>query len=272
MPNEDPDATEIVRQSMIDRDGIKLMCCRKELTVSKADGGGKRLKVHSHGNHYDFVVDVILVGGGRKPNVEGLGLEEARVQYTAQGVTVDNRLRTSNSRIYAAGDICSRYKFTHAADAMARIVVANALFFVQRKVTDLIIPWCTYTDPEIAHVEYYEKDANVAGFDVATITESLNDVDRAILDGEAEGFARVHYNKKNGRILGGTLVARHAGEMISELTLAMVEKVGVLSSTIHPYPTQAEALRKAGDAYMRTKLTPTVKKLFEKWLAWRRIA
>ena len=112
----------------------------------------------------------------------------------------------------------------------------------------------------------------MAEFDVATITESLNDVDRAILDGEAEGFARVHYDKKNGRILGGTLVARHAGEMISELTLAMVEKVGVLSSTIHPYPTQAEALRTAGDAYMRTKLTLTVKKLFEKWLAWRRIA
>jgi pyruvate/2-oxoglutarate dehydrogenase complex dihydrolipoamide dehydrogenase (E3) component len=128
------------------------------LKVSTAEGGGKRFTVDSHGNHYNFVINEILVGGGRKPNVEGLGLEEeARVQYTAHSVTVDNRLRTSNSRIYAAGDICSRYKFTHAADAMARIVVANALFFARRKVTDLIIPWCTYTDPEIAHVGYYEK-------------------------------------------------------------------------------------------------------------------
>ncbi len=185
---------------------------------------------------------------------------------------VDDRLRTTNSTIYAAGDICSRYKFTHAADAMARIVIANALFYARRKVTDLVIPWCTYTDPEIAHVGYYEKDAKAAGYDVATITESLNHVDRAILDGEDEGFARVHYDKKTGRILGGTLVARHAGEMINELTLAMVAKqsVGVLSSTIHSYPTQAEVLRKIGDAYMRTKLTPTVKKVFEKWLAWRR--
>jgi pyruvate/2-oxoglutarate dehydrogenase complex dihydrolipoamide dehydrogenase (E3) component len=272
MPNEDPDAAEIVRRSMLDRDGIRLMCCGKELKISKAEGGGKRLAVESHGNQYDIVVDEILVGGGRKPNLEGLGLDEAGVQYSSQGVTVDERLRTSNRRIFAAGDICSKYKFTHAADAMARIVIANALFFARRKVTDLVIPWCTYTDPEIAHVGYYEKDAVAAGYDVATITESLKHVDRAVLDSEDEGFARVHYDRKNGRILGGTLVARHAGEMISELTLAMVAKqtAGTLSSTIHPYPTQAEVLRKIGDAYMRTKLTPTVKKAFGKWLEWRR--
>jgi len=272
MPNEDPDASEVVRRSIIDRDGVQLMCCGKELKVSAAEGGGKRLTVDSHGNHYDFVVDEILVGGGRKPNLEDLGLEEANVHYNAQGVTVDDRLRTTNPRIYAAGDICSRYKFTHAADAMARIVVANALFFARRKVTDLVIPWCTYTDPEVAHVGYYEKDARDAGFDVATITESLKEMDRAVLDGEDEGFARVHYDKKTRRILGGTLVARHAGEMVSELTLAIVteQKMDALSSTIHPYPTQAEVWRKLGDQYMRTKLTPMFKKLFARWLAWRR--
>ncbi len=272
MPNEDPDASEIVRRSMMNRDGVKLMCCGKELTVSKVEGDKKRLTVDSHENHYEIVVDEILVGGGRKPNLEDLALEAADVQYTAQGVVVDDRLRTSNKRIYAAGDICSKYKFTHAADAMARIVIANALFYARRKVTDLVIPWCTYTDPEIAHVGYYEQDAREAGYDVATITESLGHVDRAILDGEDEGFARVHYDRKNGRILGGTIVARHAGEMIGELTLAMVAKqrLGVLSSTIHTYPTQAEVLRKIGDAYMRTKLTPTVKKVFGKWLAWKR--
>ena len=118
----------------------------------------------------------------------------------------------------------------------------------------------------------HEKEARAAGFNVATITESLTDVDGAVLDGEDEGFARVHYDKKTGRILGGTLVARHAGEMINELTLAMVAKqsVSVLSSTIHSYPTQAEVWRKIGDGYMFTKLTPTVKKVFERWLMWRR--
>jgi pyruvate/2-oxoglutarate dehydrogenase complex dihydrolipoamide dehydrogenase (E3) component/uncharacterized membrane protein YdjX (TVP38/TMEM64 family) len=272
MPNEDGDAAEIVRKSMIDRDGIKLMCCGKELRVSEAERDGKHLTLDSHENHYDLVVDEILVGGGRTPNLEGLGLDEAGVSYTRQGVQVDDRLRTTNARIYAAGDVCSRYKFTHAADAMARIVIANALFWARRKVTDLVIPWCTYTDPEVAHVGYYESEARAAGFDVATITESLSHVDRAVLDGEGEGLARVHYDKKTGRILGGTLVARHAGEMINEVTLAMVakQKVSVLSSTIHSYPTQAEAWRKIGDAYMRTKLTPTVKKIFTKWLAWRR--
>jgi pyruvate/2-oxoglutarate dehydrogenase complex dihydrolipoamide dehydrogenase (E3) component len=216
--------------------------------------------------------DAILLSVGRQPNLEGLGLEKAGVDFMRNGVVVDERLRTSNARIFAAGDICSKHKFTHAADAMARIVIANALFLARRKVTDLVIPWCTYTDPEIAHVGYYEKDAKAAGYEVATITEPLSHVDRAVLDGESEGFVRVHYDRKNGRILGGTLVARHAGETISELTLAMVAKqsLGTLSSTIHPYPTQAEVLRKIGDAYMRTKLTPVVKKAFKKWLEWRR--
>jgi pyruvate/2-oxoglutarate dehydrogenase complex dihydrolipoamide dehydrogenase (E3) component len=204
--------------------------------------------------------------------LEGLGLENAGVQYASHGIIVDEKLRTTNPKIYAAGDVCSRYKFTHAADAMARIVIANTLFLLRRKVTDLVIPWCTYTDPEVAHVGYYEKEARAAGFKVETITEPLSHVDRAVLDGETEGFARVHYDKKTGRILGGTIVARHAGEMIGELTLAMVAKqsVAILSSTIHSYPTQAEVLPKIGDAYMCTKLTPTVKKVFERWLDWRR--
>jgi pyruvate/2-oxoglutarate dehydrogenase complex dihydrolipoamide dehydrogenase (E3) component/uncharacterized membrane protein YdjX (TVP38/TMEM64 family) len=272
MPNEDGDAAEIVRRSMIDRDGVKLMCCGKDLKISKVPDRGKRLTVESHGNEYDIMVDEILVGGGRKPNLEGLGLDEAGVAYSSRGVDVDERLRTTNPKIFAAGDICSKYKFTHAADAMARIVIANALFWARRKVTNLVIPWCTYTDPEIAHVGFYEKDARDAGYDVVTVTQPLSEVDRAVLDGEEDGFARVHYDKKTGRILGGTIVARHAGEMLGELTLAITAQqgAGVLSSTIHSYPTQAEALRKIGDAYMRTKLTPAVKKLFGKWLAWRR--
>jgi pyruvate/2-oxoglutarate dehydrogenase complex dihydrolipoamide dehydrogenase (E3) component len=203
----------------------------------------------------EVACDAILVSVGRTPNLEGLGLEAAGVRYNSRGIEVDARMRTSNPHVFAAGDVCSRYQFTHAADAMARLVIANALFFSRRKATDLVMPWCTYTDPEIAHVGSYEKDAKSAGYDVLTIT-----------DGEDDGFARVHYDRKTGNILGGTIVARHAGEMLGELTLAIVakQKVGILSSTIHSYPTQAEALRKIGDAYMRTKLTPTVKKVFAK--------
>lgn len=270
LPKEDQDAAAVVRKQM-DQEGIRVVT-RGIIQRVGAAGTAKRVSLAVDGRIEEIECDAILVSVGRQPNLEGLGLEQAGVKFTRSGVLVDERMRTSNPRIFAAGDICSKYKFTHAADAMARLVIANALFLARRKVTDLVIPWCTYTDPEIAHVGYYEKDARAAGYDVATITQSLSDVDRAILDGETDGFARVHYDKKTGRILGGTLVARHAGETLGELTLAMVAKqsMGVLSSTIHSYPTQAEVLRKIGDAYMRTKLTPTVKKVFEKWLAWRR--
>jgi pyruvate/2-oxoglutarate dehydrogenase complex dihydrolipoamide dehydrogenase (E3) component/uncharacterized membrane protein YdjX (TVP38/TMEM64 family) len=270
LPKEDRDAAAIVRRQ-VEKDGGRIITGATVQQV-KAKGEAKNLTVGIGDRALRIDCDAIVVAVGRAPNLENLGLDEAGVRYASRGVEVDPRLRTTNPRIFAAGDICSRFKFTHAADAMARIVIANALFMARRKVTDLVIPWCTYTDPEIAHVGYYEKDAQSAGFSVATITETLSNVDRAILDEETDGFARVHYDKKTGRILGGTIVAHHAGEMIGELTLAIGAKqsIAMLSSTIHPYPTQAEVLRKIGDAYMRTKLTPVVKKVFGKWLAWRR--
>jgi len=214
---------------------------------------------------------VKIICGGK--NVEGLNLEAVGVQYDKRvGVTVDDRLRTTNRRIFAAGDICSKYKFTHGADAMARIVIQNALFFGRAKASALTIPWCTYTDPEIAHVGMYEKDAQEAGIEAQRFTVELKDVDRAILDGEEDGFLKVHVRKGTDRILGATLVARHAGEMISEITLATVSGAGLgaLAKTIDPYPTQADVFKRAGDAYSRTRLTPFVKKLFNRLLAWRR--
>ena len=270
LPKEDRDAAAIVRRQ-IEADGVKIITGAK-IQRAASQNNAMHLAFTVGADPMSLACDGILVSVGRAPNLEHLGLDAAGVRYNLRGVEVDERLRTSNARIFAAGDICSRFQFTHAADAMARIVIANALFMARRKVTDLVMPWCTYTDPEIAHVGYYEKGAIDAGYDVATLTQSLGEVDRALLDGEAAGFARVHYDKKTGKVLGGTIVARHAGEMLGELTLAITAKqsVGILSSTIHSYPTQAEVLHKIGDAYMRTKLTPTVKKVFAKWLEWRR--
>jgi len=218
-------------------------------------------------------VDEILIGVGRVPNVDNLGLEEAGVQYdTRAGVHVDDRLRTSNPRIYAAGDICLKYKFTHTADATARIVIQNALFWGRKKASALNIPWCTYTDPEIAHVGMYEKDAVEMGIEVDTITIPMADVDRAIAEGEKEGMVRIHLKKGTDKILGATIVARHAGEMISEISVAMQAKMGLgaISSVIHPYPTQAEAIRRAADAYNRTRLTPAIKSIFNRILRFQR--
>lgn len=276
LPKEDRDAAETVRESMY-RDGVQLLCCGKELTITKTDGG-KRLTVDSHGRHYDILVDEILVGVGRAPNVEGLELEQAGVEYdTRTGVKVNERLQTTHPRIYAAGDICSPFQFTHAADAQAQIVIQNALFphpfgLGCASTDSLIIPWCTYTSPEIAHVGLYEADAAAKGIEMETFTYRLNEVDRAVLDGEEEGFARLHVRRGTDRIVGATIVAARAGDLISEITVAMKAGAGlaVIASTIHPYPTQAEAIKKAATAWRKAKLTESRKKILGKWFAWMR--
>jgi pyruvate/2-oxoglutarate dehydrogenase complex dihydrolipoamide dehydrogenase (E3) component len=267
LPRDDPDAAELVRRSLL-RDGVQIQGGGKSLTVSK-DAEGKRLTADVGRERYQLVVDEILVAGGRAANVEGLGLEAAEVDYDKKGVEVNDRLRTSNRRIFAAGDVCSRYQFTHAADALARIVLRNALFpFGRARASALVMPWCTYTDPEVAHVGLTAKAAEEKGIPVQTFVQDLKEMDRAVLDGEAEGFVKVHVRRGTGRIVGATVVARHAGEMISELTLAMVSRAWLkgLAQTIHPYPTQAEAIKKIADAYNRTRLTPQVKWLIGKWL------
>ncbi len=271
LPREDRDAAEIVQNALM-REGIRLYFKSKVLKVSK-QAGEKVITVEQDGKETDIRADEILVGIGRAPNVEGLNLEAAGVAYDPrQGVKVNERLQTSNPNIYAAGDICFPYKFTHTADALARILIANALFMGRQKTSALVIPWCTYTDPEIAHVGMYEKEAKEKGMDVTTLTVPLSDVDRAVIDGESEGFARVHLKKGTDRILGATIVARHAGEMISELSLAITNGLGLsaIGKTIHPYPTQAEVIKKLADAYNRTRLTPFVKRVLGTWLRWQR--
>jgi pyruvate/2-oxoglutarate dehydrogenase complex dihydrolipoamide dehydrogenase (E3) component len=271
LPREDADASGIVLESM-QKDGVKLLCCGKELKLAKAEGGKIRLTVESHGKSYDEVVDQLLVAVGRAPNVENLGLDAAGIDFNKKGVQVNDRLQTSRPHIYAAGDICSPHQFTHAADFMARIVIRNALFFGRSKASALTIPWCTYTEPEIAHVGLYEKQAVEQGIGVDTFTRNLENVDRAILEGHTDGLARVHVRRGTDKILGATIVAANAGDMISEITLAMTHKLGLgrIANTIHPYPTQAEVIRQIGDAYNRTRLRPFAKSLFSRWMAWRR--
>lgn len=271
LPREESDAAEIVG-SALERDGVRLRCCAKDLRFDRASDG-IHMRVDSHGTAHDIVVDQILVSAGRTPNVEGLGLEAAGVDYDARkGVLVDDRLRTSNKRIFAAGDICSRHQFTHAADFMARTVIQNALFYGRKKVSSLTIPWCTYTSPEVAHVGIYPAEAAERAVEIDSFTQHLNEVDRATLDGETEGFVRIHVAAGSDRIVGATIVAAHAGDLIGTLSLAMANKIGLgaIASTIFPYPTQGEAIRKVGDQYNRTKLTPTVKRLFQRWFAWLR--
>ncbi len=263
LPREDPDAAHVVERAMI-RDGVEYVSNVK-ITAAERRGDTRVLRAERDGREVTFEGDQILVAVGRTPNIDGLGLEAAGVAIERRRVKVDDRLRTANKRVYAVGDVCSAYPFTHTADAQARIVIANALFFGRGRASRLVVPWCTYTSPEIAHVGLYEAPAQQAGYQVDTITVPLADVDRAVIDGDDEGFLRVHLKQGTDRILGATLVAEHAGDMIGELALAITAKTGLgaIGRTIHPYPTTGEVIRKAADAWRRRKLTPRTKRLFE---------
>jgi pyruvate/2-oxoglutarate dehydrogenase complex dihydrolipoamide dehydrogenase (E3) component len=200
------------------------------------------------------VSDALLVATGRAANVERLGLETAGVVADSRGIQVDARMRTANPRIYASGDVASRYKFTHAADALSRIVIQNALFFGRKRADALVIPWCTFTDPEVAHVGANSDEA--AAQDAATITVPLHEVDRAVVDDEQDGFVRIHH--RGSRIVGATIVGPAAGETIALVAYAMRDgkSPADFSSLVFPYPTSGLALRQAGDAYRRAALTP----------------
>ena len=272
LPREDQDAAEIVREAL-HRDGIRSLCEVKTTNIDQAAAGGpKRIHYERKGESHVDEFDDILVGVGRAPNVEGLNLEAAGVEYSKFGITVNDKLQTTNKRIFAAGDVCLKYKFTHTADAAARIVLRNALFMGRAKVSALTVPWCTYTDPEIAHIGLYPAEAEEKGIEIETFTQKFDHVDRAILEGHTEGMVKVHVKKGSDEIVGATIVGAHAGEMISELSVAITNKVGLgkIANTIHPYPTESEAIKRVADAYNRTKLTPRVSKMFKKWLAWQR--
>lgn len=272
LERDDPDAARIVKHSM-SRDGVNFLKNGRELALKSNEQGQIRLTLDTHDETYDQKVDRLLIAVGRAPNVENLGLKAVGVQYDQrQGVQVNDRLQTTNPNIYAAGDICSPYKFTHAADFMARIVIQNALFMGRAKASALTIPWATYTSPEVAHVGLSVAEAAEQGVAIKTFTQEFADLDRAILDGETDGFARVHVQAGSDKIVGATVVAEHAGDMISEFSLAMTHNIGLkkIATAIHPYPTQSESIRRLGDQFNRTRLTPLVKSIMQKWLAWSR--
>jgi len=272
LPREDAAAAALVHQAL-SRDGVQMTAGAKIAAVEARDEVKRLRYAAADGQTCEVEVDTLLVATGRVPNVAGMGLEAAGVTYDQRlGVQVDARLRTTNARIFAAGDVCSRYQFTHAADALARTVLANALFLGRQKASALTIPWCTYTDPQIAHVGLTADQAMAAGTDVTTFVQPLHEVDRAVLDGETDGFAKVHVRRGSDTILGATIVARNAGDMIGLYTTLMTHRLGLgaLTKVIQPYPTQAEAVRKTADLYNRTRLTPLVAQLMARWFAWQR--
>ncbi|MCA9596598.1 MAG: mercuric reductase [Myxococcales bacterium] len=256
LPRDEARAAEIVAASLI-RDGVDV---RTAVRVERVDGATLATSTGS------VSADAILVATGRRPNVEELGLDAAGVRVNDRGVVVDAHLRTDNRRVYAAGDVAGMWQFTHAADAMARLVLQNALFFGRRRASELVIPWVTYTDPEVAHVGMPSE-----GETLASIGVDLEDNDRAIVEGHTEGYAQVLHDSR-GRIRSATIVAPNAGDLIATLCLAMSAglNLSAVSSTVFPYPTTGELVKRLGDAYNRSRLTPSVAHWMARWFRWLR--
>lgn len=273
---EDEEAAEVVEE-VFAREGIQMALGAKIQNVTREgednvtrEGEDKVIHFELDDQEHELRVDQILVAAGRVPNLEGLDLEAAGVEFHRQGVKVTDALETTNANIYAAGDIAYKYQFTHTADATARIVIQNALFpGPNKKVSQLTVPWCTYTDPEVAHVGLYPRDAEEEGIKIDTYKQPIYETDRGKADGEREGFVKIHAKKGTDKILGATIVASHAGEMVNEITLAMVTGTGLktIANVIHPYPTQAEAIKKIADTYNRSRLTPLIQRLLKWWMA-----
>jgi pyruvate/2-oxoglutarate dehydrogenase complex dihydrolipoamide dehydrogenase (E3) component len=269
LPKDEPEASAIVFEQF-EREGIRVLLDAKVLRA-ETTAAGQQLVVAVGGDEKTLAADAILVAAGRTPNLESLGLEAAGVSTTRRGIEVNDFLQTANRRIYAAGDVAGSFQFTHAADAMARICIQNAFFSLgslgKKRLSKLIVPWTTYTDPEVAHVGLTPAVANEQGIAIDTYHEELAHVDRAILDGEEQGFAAIHCRRGTPRVVGCTIVARHAGEMIGEIALLMTAglPLGTLARTIHCYPTQVEVLKRLADQYNRSRLTPRAASLL-KWI------
>lgn len=271
LPREDADAAAIVGAALRE-EGVDLRPGEQVVGASDSDGE-IRLQLEGDDDSGTLSTDALLLAAGRSPNVGGLGLERAGIDYDDRsGILVDDRLQTSNRHVYSAGDVSSRYEFTHVADAQARIVLQNALAFGRARASDLVIPWSTYTEPEIAHVGLYPEQARQRGLDVETIEQDLSEVHRAVIEGADDGFLKVHLEAGTDSILGATMVADGAGDLITELTVAMNEDLGLasISDTIHPYPTTSAAFRRAADTYNRSRLKPWMESILETWFRWTR--
>lgn len=270
LAHEDPDAVQLL-ETAFRREGIQIFA-HASISAVDVSPGGKTVR-YDVGRAGSATFDEILVAAGRRPNVADLGLDEAGVEHDmTSGVRVDDRLRTTNQRIYAAGDVCLKWKFTHAADAAARLVIQNALFFGRKRVSKLVIPRCTYTDPEMAHVGMSAGEAQDRGVLHQVFTQPLTNVDRAITDDRTPGLVKLIVREGSGTILGATIVGPHAGDLIAEVAVAMKAtlRLGGLARVIHPYPTLADAVRQCGDAWNRTRLTPGLRSWLSRWFEWRR--
>lgn len=271
LPREAPDASDLLLRQLQDCDGVRVLLNATPIGVT-IENGTRQVKVQTGDQTITVACDQILAAAGRRPQLHQLQLARAGIQVNADGqLLLNERLQTSNPAVYAAGDVGGVHQLTHAADFLARTALQNSLFAGRAKASRLVIPRCTYCSPEIASVGLSDQQAQQQAADVLTLTGSLSGNDRSVLDGSSTGFVRLYVARRGGKILGATIVGDHAGELISEVSVAMAGGItmGRLASVIHPYPTVADAIRRLGDQYNRQRLTPLVKWVLRTWLRWR---
>jgi pyruvate/2-oxoglutarate dehydrogenase complex dihydrolipoamide dehydrogenase (E3) component len=270
LPREDRDVAEFVERRLIN-EGVRIIKNGDARSVATSDTGKVALQLLNWQSgrlaEPTFFADALLVATGRTANFQSLDLKTVGIDANERGVRVNDYLQTSQRHIYAVGDVIGPFLFTHMADAQARVVVRNILVpfqFLRQKMDYSVVPWCTYVDPEVAHVGLGEKEAQRQNIDYDLFIVPLEDVDRAVVESEEAGFAKILTQKGGDKILGATIVAPHAGDLLHEFVLAMKAKIGLgtIASTTHAYPTFAELARKAGDKYNLTRLTPCAKRIF----------
>ena len=268
-PRDEAAAREALYE-VFGRDGIGIREKTKILGVNRIDGEVV-LSIEDQNGVRELRGDVLLVAAGRALNLEGLNLEAAGVALDGKRLKVEASLRTTNPRIYVAGDAAGGPQFTHTADAQARLFLRNAFFFGRGKATDLVVPWCTYTHPELAQVGLTEAMAQERHLETEVLKVAFSDLDRGVLEEEA-GFVQARVKKGTDEVVGLTVVGPHAGDLLGEaaLLLATTKRLSTLSAVIHPYPTLGEAFKRLGDQAMKRRLTPRVQPFFRFWFRlWR---
>ena len=253
LPREERDAAQLLSESL-DRDGVAI---RLNTTVvgARVDRGAKVLDTENYDLKESIAADVVLLSIGRAGNIENLGLAEAGIDTIADRIKIDDYLRTSNRRVYAAGDVCMEHQFTNIADCTGRMATRNALSGKKNRCSRLTIPWCTFCDPEIADIGMSAREAREASIPVQTFTVMMQDNDRAIIDGQDDGFVKIHVRAGTDQILGASIVASRASEMINEIAVAMDAGMGMrdLANVLHVYPAQTEAIKRAAMDFLRTR-------------------
>lgn len=249
LPQEDPELADAL-QTLLEAEGIRVLTSSNAGQVYRE--GDRRVLVSDDGQQVE--AEQILVAVGRRPNVDNLGLEAAGVDFTRKGISVDRRMRTSQKHIFACGDVCGPYPFTHMAEYQAGIIISNAVFRFPKKTDYRVVPWVTYTDPELARVGLTEQQAREQGIEATVLRSEFKDNDRALTEGETTGFTKLITHK--GRILGASILGPHAGELIHEIVLAMQAgvKISDISAAIHAYPTLSQIHRRAVNTAYAPKL------------------